>query len=540
MPSFHNPHPLVNGSPCPFGSCIHHQLSSSNDHGRLRVSAAFDAGTSTLNLINLGPHGVLKPTPGIEARVWEPSDVVSSSSLNHQTSIKLGEGMSERARGSTAGVLKNPSDQAATSSLVSLSPVDSDPSSEYQTLVKLGEGMSGCAAGMLKNPSNQATTSSLVSIFPGNSDPSSDYQTLVKLGEGMLERASGSAAGVLKNPSNQAATSSLVSLSPENEASILENPSDQAATSNLGNIGGIFERTPLKEAKVLKNPSDLLITLSLINEASKIEARVLTSLSDQVSILGMLDNETKAKSHPSTDPVASSNSNDLRGVVFEHAPECPARVLNSPDHTRTVRLGVATALEYDGCVLLTQRHDGLRSFPGLFVLPGGHIDTGETLNDTAVRELFEETGLDAAVNCAVSKDLLGIWESCYPYDARMGPVTHHHAVVYMHAEWIAKNKPQLMVQTAEVQAVVWIDAKGIKAVLEQDCNVFVIVQHAGIVIGNEKSTWHDRAPVTDEYHKETAQWLWDRMPQGTRFALRRWLELRELLNYNEGDRLCKL
>jgi ADP-ribose pyrophosphatase YjhB (NUDIX family) len=45
-----------------------------------------------------------------------------------------------------------------------------------------------------------------------------------------------------------------------------------------------------------------------------------------------------------------------------------------------------------GDVLLAKRTDN-----GLWCIPGGHVDLGETLSEACVRELFEETGLKAEV-----------------------------------------------------------------------------------------------------------------------------------------------
>jgi 8-oxo-dGTP pyrophosphatase MutT (NUDIX family) len=47
----------------------------------------------------------------------------------------------------------------------------------------------------------------------------------------------------------------------------------------------------------------------------------------------------------------------------------------------------------DGKLLLTKRAEKMRSFPNAWVLPGGHLDPGESLQDGAIREIFEETGI---------------------------------------------------------------------------------------------------------------------------------------------------
>ncbi len=44
----------------------------------------------------------------------------------------------------------------------------------------------------------------------------------------------------------------------------------------------------------------------------------------------------------------------------------------------------------EGKLLLLESH----KWPGVFVVPGGHVELGERLEDTAVREAKEETGLE--------------------------------------------------------------------------------------------------------------------------------------------------
>lgn len=50
------------------------------------------------------------------------------------------------------------------------------------------------------------------------------------------------------------------------------------------------------------------------------------------------------------------------------------------------------------CILIVQRHDN-----GVWVLPGGGLDAGETPEQAVVREIAEETGLDVRVTKKVGE-----------------------------------------------------------------------------------------------------------------------------------------
>ena len=64
-------------------------------------------------------------------------------------------------------------------------------------------------------------------------------------------------------------------------------------------------------------------------------------------------------------------------------------------------VGVETAVFQDEKILLMRRHDD-----GLWAIPGGMVDVGETLTDSALRELEEEGGMSGKII-----RLLGIFDS---------------------------------------------------------------------------------------------------------------------------------
>ena len=50
-------------------------------------------------------------------------------------------------------------------------------------------------------------------------------------------------------------------------------------------------------------------------------------------------------------------------------------------------------LDVDGKILITRRPKSMRNFPWAWVLPGGHIELGESMEESVIREIEEETGI---------------------------------------------------------------------------------------------------------------------------------------------------
>lgn len=57
-----------------------------------------------------------------------------------------------------------------------------------------------------------------------------------------------------------------------------------------------------------------------------------------------------------------------------------------------ISVGVGVVVSYDGLILLEQREDC-----GMWGCPGGRIDPGESITQTAIRETKEETNIDIEV-----------------------------------------------------------------------------------------------------------------------------------------------
>jgi 8-oxo-dGTP diphosphatase len=92
------------------------------------------------------------------------------------------------------------------------------------------------------------------------------------------------------------------------------------------------------------------------------------------------------------------------------------------------KLGVSAAIWREGKVLLAQR--GKEPLKGVWSLPGGGVEPGEEIRKAALRELMEETSVEAELAGVV--DVADVIRR----DAE-GAVTFHYAVVCFAGRWIA-------------------------------------------------------------------------------------------------------
>ncbi len=74
---------------------------------------------------------------------------------------------------------------------------------------------------------------------------------------------------------------------------------------------------------------------------------------------------------------------------------------NMPDH-KSPRLTVDGLLIENGKILLVKRN--IDPFKGDWVIPGGHVEFGETVEDALVREMKEELGISVRI-----KKLVGVY-----------------------------------------------------------------------------------------------------------------------------------
>ena len=107
-------------------------------------------------------------------------------------------------------------------------------------------------------------------------------------------------------------------------------------------------------------------------------------------------------------------------------------------------MAVGVVVWKDGEVLLIRRAKPPRS--GQWSIPGGAQELGETVRETAVREVREETGLDIAVT-----DLIEVVDFIERDDT--GGVLYHYTLVDWSAEWCGGEA----MPRDDVSEVMWAD-----------------------------------------------------------------------------------
>eukprot|EP00697_Spironema_sp_BW2_P007518 gnl/Spiro4/21819_TR10702_c0_g1_i1.p1 gnl/Spiro4/21819_TR10702_c0_g1~~gnl/Spiro4/21819_TR10702_c0_g1_i1.p1 ORF type:complete len:322 (+),score=56.24 gnl/Spiro4/21819_TR10702_c0_g1_i1:30-968(+) len=183
------------------------------------------------------------------------------------------------------------------------------------------------------------------------------------------------------------------------------------------------------------------------------------------------------------------SDNFLPSICLSHCPLCPCRHLHSAQHETTLQRMLLAAADsprsfrFGVCVLvcdsldrvlLTKRRADSRIFPGIWVLPGGHLDEGETFWQTGVREVCEETGVLLDVRAVRP---LAMWESVYPRVLEQGEPRAHHLVLFLTARVdtaASLGDDGLTLQQSEVAAGHWFTRDEVTSFLALEQSKFPV------------------------------------------------------------------
>lgn len=146
-------------------------------------------------------------------------------------------------------------------------------------------------------------------------------------------------------------------------------------------------------------------------------------------------------------------------VLFLHASQCPLRVSPSPNAQKDISIAACVMIQsLDRKLLLTQRAESLSIFPNAWVFPGGKADPNETLEQTAIREVYEETGISLY---SLSPYLF--YESVYPTSRAPGPTTSHCIILFFISELpYTSTEVRLCVSAEEIASTLWVSESDFK------------------------------------------------------------------------------
>jgi 8-oxo-dGTP diphosphatase len=140
-------------------------------------------------------------------------------------------------------------------------------------------------------------------------------------------------------------------------------------------------------------------------------------------------------------------------------------------YPKTPLLGVSASVFRDGKALIARR--GRAPLRGLWSLPGGLVEPGETLFEAAAREVFEETG--------VSAEIIGLADviEAIRRDGE-GAVERHYVIASFAARWISGEGET----SEEASEIAWIEPDRLGDLDMTDGAPAVIAKAAAVLAAN--------------------------------------------------------
>ncbi len=100
----------------------------------------------------------------------------------------------------------------------------------------------------------------------------------------------------------------------------------------------------------------------------------------------------------------------------------------------------------EGKILLCDSH----KWPGIYTVPGGHVELGETCEDALIREIKEEVGLEIGI-----LELLSIQQVIHPKEFWRNDV---HFIFFDYLCRVEGNQA-VKVDSDEIQSTIWVAPK---------------------------------------------------------------------------------
>ena len=107
-------------------------------------------------------------------------------------------------------------------------------------------------------------------------------------------------------------------------------------------------------------------------------------------------------------------------------------------------------------------------FRRAWVLPGGHVDPGEHLEDAALRELEEECGINYKDHGEKDVQILCAFESSTPGKSSSLPASSHLIIFYRVKLHVKASAIKMKYDRKEVGAGVWLSQSQLKQVLSRE------------------------------------------------------------------------
>jgi 8-oxo-dGTP pyrophosphatase MutT (NUDIX family) len=166
-------------------------------------------------------------------------------------------------------------------------------------------------------------------------------------------------------------------------------------------------------------------------------------------------------------------------MPLQHNPHCvPRRVYEeigriNPTH-RNIKVASTVVVESaEGRFLLCRRDHNSSIFPKAWVIPGGHVEREEDLEQACMRELEEETGIALRRvagswlyrNKEVEARPLILFESSYYETEPFQLPKAQHLIVTFHVKLpIVSSEIEVRLDTSELDMAVWVSSEDLEAI----------------------------------------------------------------------------